>query len=54
MGRPGAELRVDGKKIDFCLLFVDFQGIIENKLEVGGRGASRVSLGHKNEGRCEC
>ena len=42
----GLELSCEwmGKKIDFCLLFVGFQGIIENKLEVGGQRASRVSV----------
>ena len=39
-----------GKKIAFCLLFVGFQGIVENKLKVGGLRASRVSKRHKSGG----
>ena len=37
-------------KILFCSFFVHFQGIIENKLEIGGRGGSRVSERHKARG----
>lgn len=35
------------EKILLCASLVHFQGIIENKLEVGGRGGSRVSVRHR-------
>jgi hypothetical protein len=37
------------EKIALCVLFVSFQGIIENQLEVGGiRRGSSVSVRHEN------
>ena len=36
-----------GKNIVLCVLFVGSQGIIENKLEIGGGGARRVSMRHE-------
>jgi len=36
-----------GEKIFLCLFFVRFQGIIENELEVGGRGGRGVSTRHE-------
>jgi hypothetical protein len=35
------------EKILLRTFFVHFQGFIENKTEVGGRGGSRVSVRHK-------
>ncbi len=35
------------EKILLCAFFVRVQGIIKYLLEVGGRGGSRVSIGHK-------
>jgi len=51
----GLEIRCEWmeKNIVFCLLFVGFQGIIENKLKVRGRGASWVSLRHESGGNSE-
>ena len=48
----GLEIRCEWmeKNIVFCLLFVGFQGIIENKLKVWGRRASRVSVRHGSGG----
>ena len=40
-----------GKKIILRVLLVGFQSIIEYELEVWGRGACRVCVGHMNEGR---
>jgi hypothetical protein len=35
-----------GEKVLLCSLFVGFQGVIENKLKVGGWGGSSVSVRH--------
>jgi hypothetical protein len=35
------------EKVLLCASLVRFQGIIEDKLEVGGRGGSRVSVRHR-------
>ena len=35
-----------GKKIVFCMFFIGLQGVVKNKLKVGGRGARMVSLRH--------
>jgi hypothetical protein len=52
----GLELSCEwvGKKIILRMLLVGFQSIIENELEVLGRGACGVSVGHMNEGRRSC
>jgi len=43
------------KKIVFCAFFVRLQGIVENELEVGGRGrGSVVSVRHEDEGGVAC
>jgi hypothetical protein len=35
------------KNILLCTLFISFQGIIDYRMEVGGRGGGAVSAGHK-------
>jgi hypothetical protein len=37
-----------GEKVLFGASFIFFQGIIENQLEIGGCGGSRVSVRHGN------
>jgi hypothetical protein len=41
-----------GKKILFCTLFIYLQGIVNYRMEAGGRGGGAVSAGH-NIGREE-
>ena len=45
----GLELRREWmrKQIVLCVLFVGFQGVVENKFKVEGRGARMVGLGHE-------
>jgi len=45
----GLELRREWmrKQIVLCVFFVGFQGVVENKLKVGGRGTRMVGLGHE-------
>ena len=52
----GLELSCErvGKKIILRMLLVGFQSIIESKLEILGRGACGVIVGHMNEGRRSC
>ena len=38
-----------GKKVVLCLLFVGFQSVTKNKLEVWRRGASRMRVRHECE-----
>ena len=38
-----------GKKVVLCLLFVGFQGVTKNKLEVWRRGAGRMRVRHESE-----
>ena len=35
------------KEVILCASLMSFQGVIENRLEVGGRGRSRVGVRHK-------
>jgi hypothetical protein len=35
-----------GKKVVLCLLFVGFQGVIENELKVWGERCDRLSVRH--------
>jgi hypothetical protein len=37
------------KKVLLCASLISFQGVIENRLEVGGRGRSRVSVRHNGK-----
>jgi hypothetical protein len=36
-----------GKKVLLCTLLISFQGIIDYRMEAGGRGGGVVSAGHK-------